>query len=175
MNAPALVNTPKSDLVDDLAGFAAGIDFARLDPTVVQAVNTNVLDTLACGLAGSSAPAIAEVTGLVREWGGAPQASMFVFGGSFRPSCGVGGRSVIAVIARHTTPLFCVRACRRSAAIAAGQLPTAANADLITAITAGSIHLSPRPRDQARPHRGGFIYTSLFGYFGAPAAAETLA
>ena len=72
-----------ADLVVDLARFAATIDAARLDPAVVKAVKTNILDTLSCALAGSSAKAIAEVSGLVREWGGAPQADMLVFGGKF--------------------------------------------------------------------------------------------
>ncbi len=62
-----------ADLVVDLARFAATIDAARLDPAVVKAVKTNILDTLSCALAGSSAKAIAEVSGLVREWGGAPR------------------------------------------------------------------------------------------------------
>ena len=71
------------DLVIDLARFAAGINTAQLDPAVVQAVKTNILDTLSCALAGSSAKAIAEVSGLVSEWGGAEQADMFVFGGKY--------------------------------------------------------------------------------------------
>jgi hypothetical protein len=62
----------KPDLVNDLARFAANIAAEQLDCAVVKAIKTNILDTLSCALAGSSAPAIAEVTGLVREWGGAP-------------------------------------------------------------------------------------------------------
>ncbi len=73
----------RPDLVNDLARFAANLGAEQLDATVVKAIKTNVLDTLSCALAGSSAPAIAEVTGLVREWGGAAQADMFVFGGKF--------------------------------------------------------------------------------------------
>jgi 2-methylcitrate dehydratase PrpD len=71
------------DLAVDFAHFASNLDAARLDDTVLKAVKTNVLDTLSCALASSSAKAIAEVSGMVREWGGAPQADMFVFGGKF--------------------------------------------------------------------------------------------
>jgi hypothetical protein len=113
MNGPALVNAPKTDLVDELANFAAGIDCACLDPAVVQAVKTNVLDTLACGLAGLSAPAIAEVTGLVREWGGAPQADMLVFGGKFpahHAAWANAGSVTLMTMTTHTTPPFCMRA-----------------------------------------------------------------
>ncbi|RPI48574.1 MAG: hypothetical protein EHM59_00975, partial [Betaproteobacteria bacterium] len=71
------------DLVVDLSRFAATLDIARLDASVVKAVKTNILDTLSCALAGSSAKAIADVSDLVQDWGGAPQADMFVFGGKF--------------------------------------------------------------------------------------------
>jgi 2-methylcitrate dehydratase PrpD len=57
----------KPDLAADLARFAASIDLEHLDGDVVHAVKTNVLDTLSCALAGSSAPAIDEITSLVRE------------------------------------------------------------------------------------------------------------
>ena len=79
--ASAQAATP--DLAIDLARFAATIDAARLDAAVIKAVKTNILDTLSCALAGSSAQAIAEVSGLVEEWGGAAQADVFVFGGRF--------------------------------------------------------------------------------------------
>lgn len=44
-----------------------------------SSVKANILDTLSCAFGGSSAPAIAEVAGLVRDWGGKPEADMFVF------------------------------------------------------------------------------------------------
>lgn len=69
-----VVATP--DLVIDLSRFAATIDTAQLDAAVIKAVKTNILDTLSCALAGSSAEAIAEVAGLVREWGSAAQADI---------------------------------------------------------------------------------------------------
>ena len=85
------VQVATSDLVIDLSRFAATIDTARLDAAVIKAVKTNILDTLSCALAGSSAKAIAEVSGLVRAWGGAAQADMFVFGGKVPgPSRGLG-------------------------------------------------------------------------------------
>ena len=177
MNAPALVNAPKPDLVDDLAGFAAGIDLAHLDPAVVQAVKTNVLDTLACGLAGSSAPAIAEVTGLVREWGGAPQADMFVFGGKF-PAHHAAWANAGICHARdyddtHDTAVLHAGVTAVPAAIAAGQLRGGlSGADLIAAIAAG-IETTCRLGLATKLDliESGFIYTSLFGYFGATAAA----
>ena len=91
----AQVATP--DLVVDLARFAATIDAARLDPALIKAVKTNILDTLSCALAGSSAKAIAEVSDLVKEWGGAPQADMFVFGGKSTSNPGTSTPTIVAV------------------------------------------------------------------------------
>ena len=54
----------------DLARFVT-----HLRRDVIAAAKTNILDTLACGLA--------EVAGLVRGWGGAAQADLFVLGGQY--------------------------------------------------------------------------------------------
>src|SRR5438132_14173594 len=78
--AAAIAPVASANLVIAVARFATSIDAAQLDGAVIQAVKTNMLDTLSCALAGSSARPIAEVSGLVREWGGAPQADIFVFG-----------------------------------------------------------------------------------------------
>jgi Tripartite tricarboxylate transporter family receptor len=57
----------RPDLVVDLSRFAATLDASRLDAAVVKAVKTNILDTLSCALAGSSAKAIPEVVGLISQ------------------------------------------------------------------------------------------------------------
>ena len=100
-------------LADDLARFAAGVDIGRLDTAVIQAVKTNALDTLSCGLAGSSAKAIAEVSKLVREWRGAAHADMFVFGGKFPPTTRHGSMPACvmpAITTIRTTPPCCMPA-----------------------------------------------------------------
>jgi hypothetical protein len=65
MTTVAAVASPfevgRPDLVIDLSRFAATIDATWLDTGVVNAVKTNILDTLSCALAGSS-KAIAEVS-----------------------------------------------------------------------------------------------------------------
>jgi 2-methylcitrate dehydratase PrpD len=53
------VHLATPDLVIDLARFAATIDATRLDAAVIKAVKTNILDTLACALAGLSATDVA--------------------------------------------------------------------------------------------------------------------
>ncbi len=165
------------DLVVDLAQFSATVDTARLDPAVVEAVKTNILDTLSCALAGSSAPAIAEVSGLVREWGGAPQADMFVFGGKFPAHHAAwvnGGMSHARDYDdTHDAAVLHAGVSAVAAAMAAGQLRgTLSGVDLIAAVAAG-LETTCRLGVACKLDiiDSGFIYTSLLGYFGATAAA----
>jgi len=171
------VQAAKPDLVIDLSRFAANIDTARLDSAVVQAVKANILDTLSCALAGSSAKAIPEVSGLVREWGGAPQADMFVFGGKFPAHHAAWVNSGMSHARdyddTHDTAMLHAGVSTVPAAIAAGQLRgKLSGADLIAAVTAGlevTCRLGVATRIPIT--ESGFIYSSLLGYFGATAAA----
>ena len=171
------VQVATSDLVIDLSRFAATIDTARLDAAVIKAVKTNILDTLSCALAGSSAKAIAEVSGLVREWGGAPQADMFVFGGKFPAHHAAwvnGGMSHARDYDdTHDGAILHAGVTSVPAAIAAGQLRgKLSGADLIAAVAAGlEVTCRLGVAIQVDIIESGFIYTSLLGYFGATAAA----
>jgi 2-methylcitrate dehydratase PrpD len=165
------------DLVTDLARFAATIDAARLDDVVVKAVKTNILDTLSCALAGSSAKAIAEVSGLVHEWAGTPQADMLVFGGKFPAHHAAwvnGGMSHARDYDdTHDGAILHAGVTAVPAAIAAGQLRgKLSGADLIAAVAAG-LEVTCRLGVAIKVDivESGFIYTSLLGYFGATAAA----
>jgi len=165
------------DLVIELARLAANIDAAHLDPAVVEAVKTNILDTLSCALAGSSAKAIAEVSGLVREWAGAPQAHMLVFGGQYpaHQAAWVNGGMSHArdYDDTHDAAILHAGVTAVPAAIAAGQLRgKLSGADLIAAVAAGlEVTCRLGVAIQVDIIESGFIYTSLLGYFGATAAA----
>ena len=174
-NRDAHVATP--DLVNEVSRFAATIDAAQLDAAVIKAVKTNILDTLSCALAGSSAKAIAEVAGLVREWGGAPQAEMFVFGGKFPAHHAAWVNSGMSHARdyddTHDIAVLHAGVSAIPAAIAAGQLRgQLSGADLIAAVAAG-IEVTCRlgVATQLDLIESGFIYSSLLGYFGATAAA----
>jgi len=165
------------ELAIELARFAASLDATRLDATVVKAVKTNILDTLSCALAGSSAKAIAEVSGLVSEWGGAPQADLFVFGGKFPAHHAAwvnGGMSHARDYDdTHDGAILHAGVTAVPAAIAAGQLRgMLSGADLIAAVAAG-LEVTCRLGVAIKVDiiESGFIYTSLLGYFGATAAA----
>lgn len=168
-------NSP--DLVVDLARYATLIETARLDAAVVSAVKTNILDTLSCALAGSSANAISEVTGLVKEWGGAPQADLLVFGGKYPAHHAAWANAGIAHARdyddTHDAAILHAGVTAVPAAIAAAQLRgKVSGADLIAAVAAG-LEVTCRLGTAIKVDiiESGFIYTSLLGYFGATAAA----
>jgi 2-methylcitrate dehydratase PrpD len=175
--APMETPTTARDLVVDFSRFAATIDAARLDAKVVKAVKTNILDTLSCALAGSSAKAIAEVAGLVRDWGGATQADVFVLGGKFpaHHAAWVNGGMAHArdYDDTHDAAILHAGVTAVPAAIAAGQLHgSLSGADLIAAVAAGlEVTCRLGVAIQVDITESGFIYTSLLGYFGATAAA----
>ena len=174
-HTPSAVVTP--DLVNDLARFAAGVDATRLDPAVVEAVKANILDTLSCALAGSSAKAIAEVTGLVQEWGGAPQADLFVFGGKYPAHLAAwangGNTHARDYDDTHDGAILHAGVTAVLAAIAAAQLRGhVSGSELIAAVAAGlEVTCRLGVAIQVDIIESGFIYTSLLGYFGATAAA----
>ena len=166
-----------ADLAVGLSQFAAGIDVRHLDAAVIKAVEGNILDTLACALAGSSAKGIPEVSGLVQEWGGAPQADVFVLGGKYPAHHAAWVNSAMAHARdyddTHDAAILHAGITTVPAAIAAGQLKgKLSGADLIAAVAAG-LELTCRLGVGIKVNiiETGFIYTSLLGYFGATAAA----
>jgi 2-methylcitrate dehydratase PrpD len=170
-------NMPAPDLAIDVARFAAQIDASKLDRTVVAAVKANILDTLSCALAGSSAKAIAEVSGLVEEWAGAPQADRWVFGGKFPAHHAAWVNSGMAHARdyddTHDAAILHAGVSIVPAAIAAGQLRgSLSGADLIAAVAAGlEVMCRLGVAIQVDIIESGFIYSSLLAYFGATAAA----
>lgn len=165
------------DLAHDLALFASQIDARQLEACVVKAVKNNILDTLSCALAGSSAKAIAEVRELVEEWAGKPQADMFVFGGRYPAHHAAfinGGMSHARDYDdTHDAAILHAGVTAVPAAIAAGQLRgKLSGADLIAAVAAGlEVTCRLGVATQVDIIESGYIYTSLLGYFGATAAA----
>ncbi len=165
------------DLAVDLARFAATLDARCLGATVVEAVKTNILDTLSCGLAGSSADAIREVADLACEWGGAPQARILVLGTQVpaQHAAWVNGSMCHArdYDDTHDGAILHAGITAVPAAIAAAQLRGGlAGADLVAAVAAGlEVTCRLGKAIQLDVMQSGFIYTAVLGYFGATAAA----
>src|ERR1700691_1616387 len=60
-----------------VARHIAATRFERLRADAVRATKAHILHTTATVLAGSTAPGCAEFMGLLEEWGGKPESSVF--------------------------------------------------------------------------------------------------
>ena len=160
-----------------LARFACGLSLAQLPGPVIAAAKANVFDTLACAVAGSSAPGVAEVRGLATEWGGAAQATILAFGDKVpaHHAAWVNGTMAHArdYDDTHDAAVLHAGVSVVPAALAAAELRSGASgADFIAGVSAG---LETICRLGVATRIGivesGFMYTPLFGYFAATVAA----
>ena len=177
MMPKALQPSSVSDLAVEFAEFAATIDATTFEQEVAEAVKMNILDTLACGLAGSSAEAIGDVANLVAQWGGAREASVLVFGGKY-PAHHAAMINASMCHARdyddtHDAAILHAGVTAVAAALAAGELRGGiSGTDLMAAVAAGlEVTCRLGAATQVGIVESGWIYTPLLGYFGATAAA----
>src|SRR5215203_4082511 len=78
MEAAMTTTSPATgEFANVYAAFSSGLRTNALPRAALNAAKTNLLDTLACAIAGSSAPGVEEVADLVRKWGGAGEASIW--------------------------------------------------------------------------------------------------
>ena len=165
------------DLACDIAHFAASLSYDDLPPAVIEAVKTNILDTLSCALAGSSAEGIAEVADLVLGWGGQPEASVFVLGGKVPAHHAAWLNSGMAHARdyddTHDAAILHAGVSTVPAAIAAAQLRGGLSGrELIVAVAAGlEVMCRLGVAVEVDIVESGFIYSSLLGYFAATVAA----
>lgn len=169
--------TGPEDFAATYAAFAANLRAETLPETVRQAARANLLDTLACAFAGYSAAGVPETLGLIRSWGGAPQAAIWC-AGTRVPAHHAAWINGMMAHARdyddtHDAAILHAGVSVVPAALAAAELnPNATGADLLAGIVVG-LDLVCRlgMATTIGIIESGFIYTSLFGYFGATAAA----
>jgi len=171
----------RPDTEDDfavvLARFACALSTQRLPASAIAAAKANVFDTLACAAAGSSAAAVGETRELALEWAGSPQATILAFGDKVpaHHAAWVNGTMAHArdYDDTHDAAVLHAGVTVVPAALAAaewrGGVP---GRDLIAAVAAG---LETVCRLGVATRIGiiesGFIYTPLFGHFGATVAA----
>lgn len=160
-----------------LARFAVQLDIDTLPPQVLEAARTNVFDTLACAVAGSSAAGIREIRELVTLWGGAPQAGALVFGDRL-PAHHAAWLNGAMAHARdyddtHDAAALHAGVSVVPAALAAAELAGGASgADFLAGVVAGLETIS-RLGIAATIGivESGYMYTPLFGHFAATLAA----
>jgi 2-methylcitrate dehydratase PrpD len=168
------------DVIGPLARYAAGVRFEDLTPTAVYAAKCAIIDTLGAMIAGSSAQGVQALVELAREWGGAEESTILVYGGKKIPA----PSAVMAnsTMARARELDDCERLGGQHPMVAA--VPTAlamaerrgqaSGREIITAITVGAEVQSRVAR--APKHKVGDApwTTGFFAPFGAAAAAAKM-
>jgi 2-methylcitrate dehydratase PrpD len=179
MSSTAAVSVAGADaeFAVDFAGFSSRLSIEGMPAAVIAAAKTNLFDTLACATAGISAAGVSELIQLATDWGGRKEASIWCTGERV-PAHHAAWVNGMMAHARdyddtHDRAVLHAGVSVVPAAIAAAQLnPDATGADLIAGIAAG-LELVCRLGTATTIGiiESGFMYTSLFGHFGATAAA----
>jgi 2-methylcitrate dehydratase PrpD len=173
--------TGAPDFAQIYAEYSATLAFADLPAAAVAAAKLNVFDTLACSIAGFTATGVPELRDIVCDWGGKPEAS--VLWSDIRvPAPHAAWVNGSMAHARdyddtHDTAVLHAGVSVIPAAIAAAEMAGArvSGKDFYAAVVAG-LELICRLGMATRSGvmETGFIYTSLFGYFGATVAAARI-
>lgn len=165
------------DFAAEFADFSSALQLQALPQAVIEAARVNLFDTLSCAIAGSSAPGVREVADLVRKWGGSGEAAILMSPDRV-PAHHAAWINGVMAHARdyddtHDAAVLHAGVSVVPAALAAAELSgEATGADLLAGIVAG-LELVCRlgVGTTIGIIESGFIYSSLFGYFGATAAA----
>ena len=84
------------DIASDYVDYARGSRFQDLPPEVVDYAKILILDTLGVIIAGSSAKGIGTFADLLRDWGGKPESSIFIYGDKVPAPNAVAGNAAMA-------------------------------------------------------------------------------
>lgn len=177
MRRQPLTTSMSADYSAILSQFARSITVENLPAEVIAAAKTNIFDTLICAVAGSNAAAIAELRELIAQWGGAPQATVLVFGDRL-PAHHVAWINGAMAHARdyddtHDAAVLHAGVSVVPAALAAAELAgDVTGGDLIAGVVVGLEAISRLGiATQIGIVESGYMYTPLFGHFAATLAA----
>ena len=144
-----------------------------------KAAKKMILDTVACIIAGWNAPGVLPVVEQMREWGGAPHAGLFVYGGKLPLPLAAFANSVMAHALDyddvHVPSGLHIMSIVYPVALAATEFESKTGMDLIDGVILGveiacRLGLEYRKR-RAGYHGPGLLPTSIIGGFGGTAAA----
>jgi|SRR5581483_6083671 len=161
------------DLAQEFADVAAQVRYETLPRDTIAVTKLHVLDTLAVGLAGSTADGIAAGLSYVRELGGAPRSSVFAFGDRLPPPTAAMINATLCQ-ARDFDPVYepgvlLPYAPVVAAALATAEATDAAGRDVLTAIVLGADLCCRLGRSLTSGL--GWSRTATLGVFGAALAA----
>ena len=163
-------------LTRKLAAFVAGLKYSDLPPATVQMGRLLLLDGLGCLLSGTNSSHARNTSQMVRELGGAPQATIYpgMTRGSVRDAAFVNGISLYSVGLNdvHVTAESHPGASVIPAVLALSEWKGLAGREMIAAMVAGYELVGRIGRAILPSHRQrGFHATGTCGTFGAAAAA----
>jgi 2-methylcitrate dehydratase PrpD len=157
-----------------IADHVVAFDYSKLPSSAVQAAKTLMLDTLAVGWAGTTAPGAPEAHALLAEEGGRADSSIWGYGGklpvtaaTFINSISGGALDYDGVNTVHADVVAL------PAALAMSERERASGKDFLTALIIGSDLCSRFGASITGTHKGWFT-TSIYGAFGAAATAARL-
>ena len=171
-------NPMGTDFTYTFSVFAAGVDFSTLPEAVLVAAERNIYDTLSCSIAGVTASGVVELDALVRDWGGKPEATV-LWSSVQVPAPQAAWVNGVMSHARdyddtHDAAILHAGVSVVPAALAAAEIAgrPIRGQEFLAAVAVG-LEFMCRIGMATRIGiiESGFIYSSLFGYFGATAAA----
>lgn len=157
-----------------IAAHVAGLDYGSLPASAVAASKKLMLDTLACAWAGRDAPGAPEAHGLVAADGGTPESTVWGYGGKL-PAASTAFLNSLFGAALDYDAVNTVHAdvCVLPAALAVAERQRASGRDFLVAYALGADLASRLGGSITGQHKGWFT-TSIYGVFGATAAAAYL-
>ncbi|MFC1967617.1 MmgE/PrpD family protein [Chloroflexota bacterium] len=167
----------QQDAAFDLAQNVIKTRFEDLPPEAIEATKNDILDTLGVGIAGTTAAAAKEVLELGREWGGKPESTIVSFGDKMPSYMAAFINGTMAhgldFDDNHDKATLHVGPAVVSAAMAiAERVGNIDGKTFSTAVALGADLIIRMGLATKRPlHEGGFMFTPLYGYFGAAAAS----
>jgi 2-methylcitrate dehydratase PrpD len=162
---------PSVDFSEEFARFAANLNASALAPEVLAAAKANIFDTMACAIAGISAAGVRDLMGIVADWGGKPESSVWC--SAIRvPAPMAAWVNGMMSHARdfddtHDAAVLHAGVSVIPAAVAAAEItPEARGEDLLAGVVAG-LELISRLGLATKISlvESGYLYTSLFGHF----------
>lgn len=164
-------------LSQQLADYVVGTVYGAIPSAARQAAKLFILDTLAVSWAGSDAPGCREAHSLLAEEGGRAESTAWVYGGHL-PSASAAFMNGMSSAALDYDALgrdasVHVNITVLPAALAVAESQRTSGRDFLAALVIGSDMMYRLGAASKHPHRG-FSYTSVFGVFGAAAAAAKL-
>ena len=179
MHADPQITAP--DFTEIYAGFSASLEPGGLPKTVMDAARINIYDTLACSIAGFRAPGVQEVLDIVRDWGGKPEAGVLWTDLSVPAPNAAWINGIMAHACdyddTHDKAILHAGISVLPAAIAAAGIagrPVSGQEFYVAVVSGLELICRIGVATKIGLIQAGFIYSALFSYFGAAAAAARI-